>query len=49
MELLDLPPGPVVGKALKMLLEARMEEGPLGEDEARRRVLAWWRDQHGGA
>jgi poly(A) polymerase len=42
MELLGVPPGPVVGEALAMLLEARLEEGPLGEGEAERRLLAWW-------
>jgi len=42
MDLLDVPPGPVVGQALTMLLEARTEEGPLGEEEATRRLLAWW-------
>ena len=25
-----------------MLLEARLDEGPLGQAEAERRVLAWW-------
>ena len=28
-----------------MLLEARLDEGPLGEDEAERRVLAWWAER----
>ena len=42
MALLDVAPGPVVGEALSMLLEARTEEGPLGEAEATRRLLAWW-------
>jgi poly(A) polymerase len=42
MALLGVPPGPVVGEALSMLLDARMEEGPLGEEEATRRLLAWW-------
>ena len=45
MELLDVPPGRVVGEALQMLLEARLDEGPLGEAEAERRVLAWWAEQ----
>ncbi len=39
---LGIPPGPVVGEALAMLLEARLEEGPLGEEEALRRLDAWW-------
>jgi poly(A) polymerase len=47
MELLGIEPGPVVGEALEMLLEARLEDGPLGREEAERRLLAWWaaRDQ----
>jgi poly(A) polymerase len=49
MSLLGLPPGPEVGRALKFLLEARMEEGPLGEEEATRRLLAWWEDHQGEA
>jgi len=42
MALLDVEPGPVIGKAMDFLLEVRIEEGPLGEDEATRRLLAWW-------
>jgi poly(A) polymerase len=42
MELLGIGPGPIVGEALAMLLEARLDEGPLGEDEAERRLLDWW-------
>jgi poly(A) polymerase len=41
MELLGVGPGPVVGRALDFLLELRIEEGPLGEEEASRRLLAW--------
>ncbi|HET7487913.1 MAG TPA: CCA tRNA nucleotidyltransferase [Acidimicrobiales bacterium] len=42
MEHLGIGPGPAVGKALAFLLEARIEEGPLGEEEALRRLDAWW-------
>jgi poly(A) polymerase len=42
MDHLGVPPGPVVGEALAFLLELRLEEGPLGEDEARRRLDDWW-------
>ncbi len=42
MEQLGLRPGRDVGAALEFLLELRVEEGPLGEDEARRRLAAWW-------
>ena len=39
---LGVPPGPVVGQALAHLLEVRIDEGPLGEEEALRRLDAWW-------
>ena len=42
MDHLGVPPGPVVGEALGYLLELRLEEGPLGEDEATRRLDEWW-------
>lgn len=44
MELLEIPPGREVGKALAFLLELRLEEGPLGEAEAERRLRTWWDD-----
>jgi poly(A) polymerase len=47
MALLGVGPGPVVGEALAMLLEARLDEGPLGEEEAERRLLAWWAERQG--
>jgi poly(A) polymerase len=42
MEHLGIPPGPEVGKALAFLLELRLEEGPLGVEEATRRLDEWW-------
>lgn len=42
MDILGIEPGRTVGEALSFLLEARMEEGPLGEEEATRRLRAWW-------
>jgi len=42
MEHLGIPPGPAVGEALEFLLELRLDEGPLGEEEATRRLDAWW-------
>ena len=42
MKILGLRPGPEVGQALRYLLELRLEEGPLGEEEATRRLQAWW-------
>lgn len=45
MSILGIPPGRAVGQAYAFLLELRMEEGPLGEDEARKRLLAWRAEQ----
>jgi poly(A) polymerase len=49
MELLGVTPGPVVGDALDMLLEARLDEGPMSEEEAERRLLAWAAERGVGA
>jgi poly(A) polymerase len=48
MERLGVGPGPVVGEALAFLKELRIEEGPLGEEEAGRRLDAWWGERGGG-
>ena len=45
MALLDLKPGPVVGRAYKFLLEERMENGPLDPADAEARLRAWWAGQ----
>jgi poly(A) polymerase len=42
MQVLGVPPGRVVGEALDMLLEARLDEGPLGEAAAEERLESWW-------
>jgi poly(A) polymerase len=42
MRILEIPAGPEVGKAYKYLLELRIENGPLGEEEAKKRLLEWW-------
>lgn len=44
-EVLGVPPGRVVGEAYRFLLELRLDEGPLGEEEAERRLLAWWAER----
>ena len=46
MAQLQLPPGPAVGKALAFLLEIRLEEGLLGEEEVSDRLYEWWRTEH---
>lgn len=45
MRILDLKPGPDVGRAMKFLLELRLDEGPLGAEEAERRLRQWWTEQ----
>lgn len=45
MEILGITPGPQVGRAYRFLLELRMDEGPLGEDVARQRLVEWWAQQ----
>lgn len=45
MTYLGLTPGRDVGDALDFLLELRLEEGPLDEDEAKRRLDAWWAER----
>ncbi|WP_426301115.1 CCA tRNA nucleotidyltransferase [Arthrobacter sp. R-11] len=45
MGLLDLKPGPVVGRAYKFLLDQRMEYGPLEYDDAVAKLKAWWAEQ----
>jgi len=42
MQLLNLKPSSAVGKALDFLLELRLENGPLGEERAKKELLDWW-------
>ena len=41
MEILGVPPGPVVGKARQYLLELRLEHGPLGTERAAQALRRW--------
>ncbi len=41
---LGVPPGPVVGKAYKFLLDMRLDHGVVGKDAARAALLAWARE-----
>lgn len=43
MALLGLGPGPAIGEAMRFLLDLRLDEGPLGEHEAARRLQEWWK------
>jgi poly(A) polymerase len=45
MRLLDLPPGPLVGKAWRYLKELRLDRGPMEPDEARAALFEWAREQ----
>ena len=45
MQLLQIPPGPLVGRAYKYLLEVRLDEGPIGEAEAELRLRSWFAAQ----
>ena len=45
MEHLHLRPGREVGAALEFLMEVRLEEGLLGEDEVKSRLDQWWARQ----
>lgn len=42
---LGIPPSRAIGEARQFLLEARVEDGPLGEDEAYRRLHGWARER----
>jgi poly(A) polymerase len=41
MAILDVRPGRVVGEARAFLMELRLDEGPLGAEEAEKRLRAW--------
>ena len=48
MTLLELKPSREVGEAYKFLLELRLDEGPLGEEEATARLKSWWASRYPG-
>ncbi|MFZ9674784.1 MAG: CCA tRNA nucleotidyltransferase [Ilumatobacteraceae bacterium] len=45
---LGIAEGPAVGRAMKHLLEIRLDEGLIGDDEIRRRLDAWWEASRAG-
>ncbi|MGK2866949.1 MAG: CCA tRNA nucleotidyltransferase [Mycobacterium sp.] len=45
MAILDIPPGPLVGKAWNHLKELRLDRGPLDHDEAMTELWNWWNAQ----
>lgn len=48
MDILGIKPGREVGAARNFLLKLRLDEGPLGYDEAVSRLLTWWAERTGG-
>src|SRR5690606_13218922 len=42
-EILGIPPGPLVGKAYKFLLDLRMDRGLIGKEAAKEALLEWAR------
>ncbi len=45
MEILGIPPGPLVGQAWKHLKELRLDRGPLEREEAVAELRRWWAAQ----
>jgi poly(A) polymerase len=41
MEFLGVAPGPIVGEARQFLLDQRLDEGPMSEEDAYRRLAEW--------
>ena len=48
MEVLGIPPGPVVGEAYNFLLELRLDRGPLDAEQAVEALQAWWAARESG-
>lgn len=46
MAFLGIPPGPLVGEIMDLLLEHRLDEGPYSEEEAYRLVREWAEGRH---
>ncbi|MBI1377961.1 MAG: CCA tRNA nucleotidyltransferase [Frankiales bacterium] len=47
MAVLGIPPGRDVGAAYSMLLELRLDRGPMSEEDAEAALLAWWAERGG--
>ncbi len=45
MKILDVRPGRLVGEARAFLMELRLDEGPLGTEEAEKRLRSWAADR----
>jgi poly(A) polymerase len=47
MAQLGIGPGREIGEAMKFLMDIRLDEGLLGDDEIRHRLDQWWNDTRG--
>ncbi|GAA4669910.1 CCA tRNA nucleotidyltransferase [Gordonia humi] len=47
MELLGLPPGPLVGEAWRFLKELRLDAGPMTREDAEAALQQWWARREG--
>lgn len=45
MDILQIPPGPVVGEAYRYLMEVRLDSGPISKDQAREILISWWQER----
>lgn len=45
MEILGIGPGREVGEAYRFLLEKRLDDGPMTEDQAKAVLLEWWHNK----
>ena len=45
MQILDIPAGPMIGKAYNHLLNIRLDEGPLSYAQAVEHLKSWWSQQ----
>ena len=45
MTILNVPSGPLIGKAYNYLLDVRLDEGPLTREQAIERLTTWWNSQ----
>ncbi len=46
-EILGIKPGRAVGEAYRFLMDVRLDEGVISEDDAEARLRAWWADREG--
>lgn len=44
-QILDIPPGPLLGRAYKHLLAFRLDCGPVGAEAAAQELRRWWAEQ----